>query len=78
MPNINPNYAECTSQKDMIWKALQAGEKLTMLKALRLFGCGRLPNRICELRKEGKRIHGEKILIIGKNKKKKYVNQYWI
>lgn len=43
-------------KKDAILQALQRGEKLTPLDALRRFGCMTLSQRVSEWRREGKPI----------------------
>ena len=44
------------SKKDAILKALQSGEKLTPLDALKRFGCMTLSQRVSEWRRQGKPI----------------------
>ena len=49
--NINENKSTSTSQNAQIAAYLQAGNSITALEALELFGCFRLASRICDLRK---------------------------
>jgi len=49
MKNINPNGTQSLSQKEQIRKALEAGETLTPLDALKRFGTMKLTTRISEL-----------------------------
>lgn len=53
MRNINPNQKESASQCRMILEALQRGETITPLDALRRFGCFRLGARIYDLKDKG-------------------------
>lgn len=53
MANINPNHATSQSQNKQILAYLQAGNALTAIDALRLFGCFRLTSRIFDLTQLG-------------------------
>ena len=53
---IAPHHSE--SYKKQIMKHLRNGETLDGIKALNLFGCWCLPQRISELRKAGEPIAG--------------------
>ena len=61
--NINPNPQSSESQCSRIKKYLEAGNKLTALEALKLFGCMRLPSRIHDLNKRGMNIKKEMIIV---------------
>lgn len=62
------------SQESLILKHLQAGNKITPLDALNMFGCFRLGGRIYGLKKLGHRI--EKRMI--ETPSGKHVAQYFI
>jgi|13_taG_2_1085334.scaffolds.fasta_scaffold10982_5 hypothetical protein len=47
------------SQEKQILEYLQAGNKITPIDALNLFGCFRLGARICDLRNKGYNIDNE-------------------
>ena len=49
--NINENPKASTTQNAQIAAYLQAGNSITALEALELFGCFRLASRISDLRK---------------------------
>ena len=66
--NNNLNEKESLSQCDMILNYLQAGNRITSLEALRLFGCFRLSSRIWDLKQRGIEIKKEWITL--KNGKK--------
>jgi len=57
--NNNLNEKESLSQCDMILNYLQAGNRITSLEALRLFGCFRLSSRIWDLKQRGIEIKKE-------------------
>lgn len=61
--NINPNMQSSASQCARIKEYLEAGNKLTSLEALKLFGCMRLPSRIHDLNKMGMNIKKEMIVV---------------
>ena len=61
--NINPNPQSSASQCSRIKEYLEAGNKLTALEALKLFGCMRLPSRIHDLNKRGMNIKKEMIVV---------------
>lgn len=56
MKNLNPNQEKSQSQCQKILEALQRGETLTPIDALRRFGCFRLTSRICDLKQRGVKI----------------------
>jgi len=51
------------SQNTSIRKHLETGRSITPLDALYLFGCFRLSARIWDLRRDGLKIHSEKVAI---------------
>lgn len=53
------------SQKQHILEWLQAGNPITALEALVMFGCFRLAARICDLRAEGHPIKDKDVQRIG-------------
>ena len=61
--NINQNPQSSASQCARIKVYLEAGNKLTSLEALKLFGCMRLPSRIHDLNKRGMNIKKEMIVV---------------
>lgn len=61
--NINPNPKSSASQCAQIKEYLEAGNKLTALEALKLFGCMRLPSRIHDLNKRGMNIKKEMVVV---------------
>ena len=62
------------SQQKAILEYLQAGNTITALEALRLFGSLRLGGRIFDLRAEGYPIQSETIVLEGN----KRVSRYWL
>ena len=54
--NINPNTKSSESQCAMIKDWLESGKAIDGMIALNLFGCFRLPSRICDLKERGMRI----------------------
>ena len=54
--NINPNENESKSQNRLLLAHLRTGASITGIEALSLYGCFRLPSRICDLRKAGHNI----------------------
>ena len=61
--NNNPNTKTSATQCEMIKAHLEAGNKLTALEALKLFGCMRLPSRIHDLNKRGMNIKKEMVVV---------------
>ena len=45
--NDNLNERECASQNRLILAHLRTGATITGIEALNLYGCFRLPSRIC-------------------------------
>ena len=62
-----------TSQAQAILAYMQAGNRITPLEALRLFGCFRLGGRIYDLKETHPEIESE-FVVVGT----KRVKQYWI
>jgi hypothetical protein len=54
--NINPNEKSSESQCAMIKDWLESGKAIDGMIALNLFGCFRLPSRICDLKQQGMKI----------------------
>jgi len=52
---------------------LEKGKSITTLEALLKWGCIRIPNRVCDLRKQGYPIISEPIRLNGKN-----LVRYWL
>lgn len=72
--NINDNPKSSASQCARIKNWLEAGNTLTSLEALKLFGCMRLASRISDLREKGVPIRKERIQV----ESGKYVARYSI
>jgi hypothetical protein len=72
MENVNDNGESSRTQCSMILEWLKAGNTITSLEALRMFGCMRLASRICDLRDRGVSIKTEKIQV----KSGKWVTRY--
>jgi len=66
--NINENLQSSESQNAKIRAWLEAGNTLTQLQALKLFGCFRLASRIHDLRDRGLNII--KQMVTGDNGKR--------
>ena len=75
-PKLNENANESSSetQKALILKALQQGDRLTHLDAEKRFNCLRLGARIYDLKKRGHNIISE-IITVPSGKR---VAQYWL
>jgi hypothetical protein len=54
--NINLNQEDAKSQNRLILKHLRTGATITGMEALSLYGCFRLPSRICDLKNAGHKI----------------------
>ena len=54
--NINPNTTSSASQCAKIKDWLEQGNVIDGMTALNLFGCLRLPSRICDLKQQGMKI----------------------
>jgi len=70
--NINDNPTSSATQCAQIKEWLMAGNKLTSLDALNMFGCMRLASRIHDLRERGMNIVKQRI----QTASGKYVAQY--
>lgn len=66
MMNSEMTTATKSTQRLRVMLHLKAGQTLTSLEALRLYGIMRLPNRISELRKRGERIEKNTITVLNK------------
>lgn len=75
-PKLNENANESSSktQKALILKALQQGDRLTHLDAEKRFNCLRLGARIYDLKKRGHNIISKMITVPSG----KRVAQYWL
>ena len=72
--NYNPNGASSLSQAKKILAYMQAGNRITPIDALNLYGCFRLGARIADLRADGHEIKSEFVTTpTGKR-----VKAYWI
>lgn len=60
--NVNENEATSVAQKKQIAVYLLAGNSITQMDALRMFGCFRLASRINDLRNEGYDIATERVV----------------
>ena len=60
--NVNENEATSVAQKKQIAGYLLAGNSITQMDALRMFGCFRLASRINDLRNEGYDIATERVV----------------
>lgn len=72
--NENANESSSKTQKALILKALQQGDRLTHLDAEKRFNCLRLGARIYDLRKRGHNITSIMITVPSG----KRVAQYWL
>ena len=54
--NDNPNNESSASQCAQIKDWLEKGNTIDGMVALNLFGCFRLPSRICDLKQQGMKI----------------------
>lgn len=72
--NVNENEVQCTSQAKKILAYMKAGNRITPIDALNLFGSFRLGARIADLRADGHDIKSEFVTTAtGKR-----VKAYWI
>jgi hypothetical protein len=72
--NVNENEVQCTSQAKKILAYMKAGNRITPIDALNLFGSFRLGARIADLRADGHEIKSEFV----KTATGKRVKSYWI
>ena len=70
--NINENRAASKSQADRILDYMLAGNAITPLEALNLFGCFRLPARIAEIKARGYLVYSEFVNLENQKKVKRY------
>ena len=66
---LNKKY----SQESLILNYLRAGNSISPMEALRLFGCFRLGARIWELKRQGFDIHSEMVA----TDTRKHIKRYW-
>jgi len=67
------------SQTKTIYNYLLAGNTLTSLDALRIFGVARLASRICDIeRQTGVTANRKRIQVTNRYGKEVWVNEYWI
>ena len=67
------------TQAKTIYNYLLAGNTITSMEALRLFGVARLASRICDIEKQtGITPNRRRILVTNRFGKEVYVNEYWI
>ncbi len=62
---LHPTRTRCQTQAKLIQRHLEAGNRITAITAIDLFGCLRLAARIRELRKQGHNILTTKITTRG-------------
>jgi hypothetical protein len=68
-----------SSQAKTIYNYLLAGNTLTSMDALRIFGVARLASRICDIEKQtGITPNRRRIQVVNRFGKEVYVNEYWI
>jgi hypothetical protein len=65
------------TQNQMILEALENGEKLTPMDAIKHFGCTKLSTRIGELKREGHPINGKFVARKNRFGKIVHVQEYW-
>ena len=70
--NINENHKASKSQADRILDYMLAGNAITPLEALNLFGCFRLPARIADIKARGYLVYSEFVNLENQKKVKKY------
>ena len=70
--NINENRKSSASQTDRILEYLLAGNSITSLEALNLFGCIRLASRISDIKARGYLVYSEFITTPTDKKVKRY------
>jgi hypothetical protein len=62
----NPETESGTSQASQILAYMKAGNRITGLQALDLFGCFRLPARIADIKRAGHTVIKDTIVVNGK------------
>lgn len=70
--NNNPNERESQSQNKLLLRHLEMGGTITGIEALNLYGCFRLPSRICDLKKAGHKIEDRFITLPNGKRVKQY------
>ena len=70
--NINENHTASKSQADRILEYMLAGNAITPLEALNLFGCFRLPARIADIKARGYLVYSEFVTTDTQKKVKRY------
>ena len=73
--NFNPNEVSSTSQKKRILAFMQAGNSITPIQALALFGSLRLGARIADLKAEGYEVKSEFVKLPNGKQVKRYFMQ---
>lgn len=78
--SVTEEEAERFSTQAMtIYNYLMAGNTLTSMDALRIFGVARLASRICDIEKQtGITPNRKRIQVTNRFGKEVYVNEYWI
>lgn len=72
MANLNPNESEARSQNKLLLAHLKTGASITGIEALKLYGCFRLPSRICDLKEMGYAIISEFVKLPNGKRVKRY------
>lgn len=72
MSNINENHTKCKSQADRILEYMMAGNSITPLEAMSLFGSNRLAARISDIKAKGYIVYSEFVTTDTQKKVKKY------
>lgn len=75
--NYNPNEATSASQTSRILAWMKAGNRITPIQALELFGSFRLGARIAEIKEKGFLVKSE-FVKVGTGKKAKQVKCYYL
>jgi len=70
--NNNENRRSSASQTDRILEYLLAGNSITSLEAINLFGCIRLASRISDIKARGYLVYSEFITTPTEKKVKRY------
>ena len=72
MQNINENTKTSRSQTDLILEWMLAGNTITQLEALSMYGCSRLAARIADIRAKGYLVYSEFITTRSGKRIKRY------
>lgn len=70
--NKNENEKDAKSQNALLLRHLKMGGSITGIEALNLYGCFRLPSRICDLKKMGHKITDRFITLPNGKRVKEY------